>query len=114
MAFGVALGGVIFQNRWDHIVKGAIESGSLSLAYYIPSNHAEVAYDVIKGYPSAVRLLYQSFYAESLLMVWWVMFAFAIVGLVVSLFGRNESLTPSETGLHSFVEDTKHENGPVV
>ncbi|THW70804.1 hypothetical protein D6D19_07600 [Aureobasidium pullulans] len=114
MAFGVALGGVIFQNRWDHVVGEAIASGLLPMSYNIPSAHAELAYALISQMPPAVQSFYRDTYAESLIMVWWVMFAFAVLGLSCSLFGDDEKLSPSGTGVQSFAQSDEHRDSLVV
>jgi hypothetical protein len=98
-AFGVAIGGVIFQNQWTrHLNKSNIPA-----QFTIGSNSAEIAYEIIPFYPKDIQRKYQWIYANSLDVVWWVMMGIALLGFVVSLLARNESLNRGLTGKQNFV-----------
>lgn len=107
MAFGVAIGGVVFQNRWNHIVVDKVADGTIPQAYYIPSDHAELAFEAILNFPAALQTQYQSLYADSLISVWWVMTAFGLVGTCVSLLARDEKLSGGLSGSQNFREKGK-------
>lgn len=101
-AFGVAIGGVIFQNQWT----AHVDSSNISSKYpqyVIESNAAEVAYEYIPKFPADVQMLYRWVYADSLRIVWWVMMAVSLLGLAVSLTARNESLDRGLDGKQNFV-----------
>ncbi|KAK9322008.1 major facilitator superfamily domain-containing protein [Lipomyces orientalis] len=91
-AFGVAIGGVIFQNQFDKLVTKAMNNGTIPLALVVPGAGADSAYMGIRRFPHSVQIAYQYVYADSLRIVWYVMTAIAGVGFFVSLAARNESL----------------------
>ena len=104
MTFGVAMGGTIFTNRWQNIVENKVSIGVIPQHNYIPSNEAELAYQVILGFPQAVQDEYRSVYADSLTTVWWVMTSLALLGLAVSLIARDEIVDGGLSGNQNFIE----------
>lgn len=69
-AFGVAVGGVIFQNQWETEVARRIGDGSIPVGYRVESGEAEMAYaGLITGVPESVREAYRWVYSDSLRMV---------------------------------------------
>jgi MFS family permease len=108
-AFGVAVGGVIFQNLWDVEVARRIGDGSIPVGYRVRSEEAEVAYRVIAGFPEEVQESYRWVYSDSLRMVWIIMTAVAAVGFVVSLVARNESLDKGAESRQGFREGRRGE-----
>jgi len=106
-AFGVAIGGVIFQNQWTH----HLVSSDIPAQYTIGSNDAEIAYEIIPGFPKDIQTKYRWIYADSLKVVWWVMMAIGLLGLAVSLVARNESLNRGLTGKQNFVHKKKEGEG---
>lgn len=103
-AFGVGLGGVIFQNEWGKLLGQRVAAGAIPEAYIIPSNLAEVGYGIIKGFPQEVQTEYRWLYSGSLNSVWWVMMGLSLGGLLVSLTGRNERLRQGLNGSQNFVD----------
>jgi hypothetical protein len=103
-AFGIAVGGVIFQNQWDKEVVMRVAKGSIPLAYVVGSNAAEVAYALIETFPEAVQEAYRWVYADSLKLVWIVMTAISAVGFLVSLVSRNEGLDKGFSSRQTFQE----------
>ena len=95
--FGVAIGGVIFQNRWRHLMKALVEEGTLAEKFYLPSNLAEIAYDLMPSFPKEVQIVYRNLYADSLSTVWWVSVGFSVLGLVVALGARNDLLRGTQS-----------------
>lgn len=106
-AFGVAIGGVIFQNQWT----SHLSSSDIASQYQLGSNEAEIAYEIIPRFPKDVQILYQWIYADSLRVVWWVMMAVSLLGLVVSLMARNESLDRGLDGKQNFVHKREGTDG---
>jgi hypothetical protein len=68
-AFGVAIGGVIFQNQWDREVSKQVDVGDIPVRYIVGSNEAEVAYAIIRGFPDDVQKAYQWVYSDALGLV---------------------------------------------
>ncbi|KAJ6159732.1 hypothetical protein N7497_004269 [Penicillium chrysogenum] len=58
-AFGVGLGGVIFQNQWSKDVDSAVTAGRIPHELFVGSNVAETAYEVIRKFPEAVQEAYR-------------------------------------------------------
>ncbi|KAI9746465.1 MAG: hypothetical protein M1818_000178 [Claussenomyces sp. TS43310] len=105
--FGVAIGGVIFQNQWTVQVARRITDGEIPLAYVIESNRAETAYSMIAIFPHEVQVAYQWVYAESLVLMWWVMTGMSILGFLVSLFAKDWSLRGGLAGKQNFLHRKK-------
>ncbi|KAJ5949494.1 hypothetical protein N7454_001078 [Penicillium verhagenii] len=93
---GVAVGGVVFQNRIQMQFGNHPELGSEVLKY---AQDASSLVEYIKALPvgSASRILIQSLYAKSLTTVWAVMCGIAGVGLLSSLFVKKYTLNQSFT-----------------
>lgn len=106
-AFGVGIGGAIFQNQWTKEVSARIADGRIPQQFELSSEMAEVAYDVLSDFPETVHLEYQWVYAYSVQTIWWVMFGLTVLGLASSLVMRNESLDRGFTGNQGF----DHGNG---
>lgn len=104
MTFGVAIGGTIFTNRWQHLIDDRLSSGLIPRSLYIPSDKAELAYAVIPNFPQSIQLQYRKLYADSLITVWWVMFGLALLGLLISLLARNETVDGGLSGNQNFVD----------
>jgi hypothetical protein len=90
--FGVALGGVIFQNQWDKNMASLISQGKVPTAFQIPGNDAEGAILLLDQLPPAVLEIAKGLYADSLRAVWIFFIPLAGVAFVASLFMRNYSL----------------------
>lgn len=86
--FGVAFGGVIFQNQWDRL----LPSLNIPAEYLIPSSLAEIAYNNIARFPEAVQEQYRWLYSDSLNAMWWFVVAVCLLGLGFALLSRNEPL----------------------
>ncbi|KAF2119538.1 major facilitator superfamily domain-containing protein [Lophiotrema nucula] len=91
-AFGVAIGGSIFQNRWSALTKDAITSGRLPREYLINSDAAEGSAERLKLLPFGVRDAYRGIMAESLRTLWITFAALAAAAFFVSLIARDLSL----------------------
>lgn len=64
-AFRIAVGRVIFQNKWEAEVARYIADGSIPDIYRVGSEEAEVAYGVIAKFPEAVQEAYGWVYSDS-------------------------------------------------
>lgn len=106
-AFGVGLGGVIFQNQWTKEVNSAIRAGKIPEQLIVKSNVAEIAYQMIKKFPTAVQGEYEWIYARSLATMWYVMMGLSLAGFAVSLIARNDEVKGGLSGTQNFVEEKK-------
>ena len=103
--FGVAMGGVIFQNEFD---KKIIRQRGLVPAQYMVSGRDAAGYVYLLGsVPDAVRIILQYVYADSLRVIWFVMIPFAGIGLVVSFLARDLLLVRKHDVVQSFEEVSK-------
>jgi hypothetical protein len=91
-AFGVAIGGTVFQNEFDRFVRKAVESGSIPREFVVTGAEAAGAYSSIGKFPQTVVEAYRYVYADSLRTVWYVTTGIAAAGLLTSLLVKNESL----------------------
>lgn len=106
-AFGVGLGGVIFQNQWTNLIDKKVAVGKIPKEYMPKSDLAEVGYDIVKSFPEEVQIEYRWLYADSSDAVWWAMVGFSLVGFVVSLVARNETLRGGLSGSQTFQDKKK-------
>jgi hypothetical protein len=90
-AFGVAIGGTVFQNKLDRYINQALRWGDKEGVYHHGSTTAG-AYKDIETFPEHVVTAYRYIYADSLRTVWYVTTGIAATGLVVSSLVRNESM----------------------
>jgi len=101
-AFGVAMGGVVFQNRWGQLITSYVKEGVVSKELVLGSNEAELGYGIVRQMPEQLQSVYKGLYADSLCMVWWVMLGICGVGLLGAAVGRNEVLRGMEHGNRGF------------
>ncbi|KAL9105950.1 MAG: hypothetical protein Q9227_008943 [Pyrenula ochraceoflavens] len=101
-AFGVALGGVIFQNEWTKLVSNNVAKNRIPAKMVIPSSLAEIAYEKVKEFPESVQNAYRWVYSDSMRTVWWVMMGLSIVGLLISLTARNDEIRGGLSGSQNF------------
>lgn len=104
-AFGVGLGGVIFQNEWTIHVGSRVREGAIPERLIIPSSHAEAGYELIREFPESVQEVYRWIYSDSLTTVWWVMTGLSIVGFLVSLTCRNDIVKGGLSGSQNFQDE---------
>lgn len=104
-AFGVAIGGTVFQNQFERFLHAAIENGRIPETYKITGSQAAGAYSTIRQFPGSVQTVYSSIYADALRVVWYVTTGIAGAGLVISLFVRNESMDRGNNSSQGFKDD---------
>jgi len=90
--FGVALGGVIFQNQWDKNMATLIQSDSIPQSFQISGHEAEGAILYLSQLPPAVLQTVRHLYADSLRSVWIFFIPLAALAFLSSLFMKNHSL----------------------
>jgi hypothetical protein len=90
--FGVALGGVIFQNEWDRHMAKLIAENVLPPQFQWSGNKAEGLVLILKQLPTDVQLVLRQLFSDSLRGIWIIFIPLAGVAFVASLFMRNHSL----------------------
>jgi hypothetical protein len=103
-AFGVAIGGVVFQNVWDSRVAAAVTQGLLPAKYVLSSVEAEHAATIIIQYPIQVQKIYREISAKTTDSLFEVIAIFSGVALLGSLFSKNLSMDRESKSDQSFVD----------
>lgn len=80
--FGVAIGGVIFQNRFEALVTDLVDKDLIQPNMLIPGSCADAAYSMIDAFPSPIQMRYEEVYAKSLHVIWIVMTSLSASALV--------------------------------
>jgi hypothetical protein len=106
-AFGVAIGGVVFQNQWTRHVHKHTLAGNIPSEYTIPSRQAEHVATLIKGFPSQVQMVYRVVMSDTIDALFIVLAAFSAAAFVVSLGSRNLSLSRETKSSQQFKEKVK-------
>lgn len=104
-AFGVAIGGTVFQNEFDRFLATAIAAGRIPPDLVITGAQAAGAYEIINAFPQAmqdVQDTYRYIYADALRTVWYVTTGIAGMGFLVGLLVRNESMDRGNYSKQSF------------
>jgi hypothetical protein len=109
-AFGVAIGGTVFQNQFNHYLKQALLAGTIPHDLVVTGAQAAGAYSAIGKFPDVVQTAYRSIYADALRAVWYVTTAIAAAGLVVSLLVRNESMDRRNNAKQAFRDKTREKD----
>jgi hypothetical protein len=65
-AFGVAIGGTVFQNQFDRYLNQAVAAASIPREMIVTGAQAAGAYEIIRGFPEAVKIAYYYIYADAL------------------------------------------------
>jgi hypothetical protein len=105
--FGVALGGVIFQNQWDKNMAKDIANNSVPTSFQISGHEAEGAVLYLKDLPPAVLETAKYLYSDSLRAVWIFFIPLAGIAFIASLFMRNYSLDKVLNSKQAF-DETRH------
>ena len=108
-AFGVGIGGVVFQNQWNKKIQEELSSGRLSLDYIISYREAEQAAERIKPFPADVQTRYRILMADVIDALFVVLAAFSAAALIMSLVSRNLSMDRETRSLQQFKEKKKVE-----
>ena len=101
-AFGVAIGGTVFQNQFDKFLDEAVAAGTIPKQFIITGAQAASAYGTIGTFPEPVITAYRYIYSDSLQTVWFVTTGIAGAGLLVSLLVRNESMNRGNNAKQRF------------
>jgi hypothetical protein len=108
-AFGVGIGGVVFQNQWNKKIQEELSLGRLSPDYIISYREAEQAAERIEPFPAGVQTTYRILMADVIDTLFLVLAAFSAAALIVSLVSRNLSMDRETRSLQQFKEKKKVE-----
>jgi hypothetical protein len=106
-AFGVAIGGTVFQNQFDRYLNQAVLAGKIPSAFIGTGAKAAGAYEVIGKFAKEVTNTYRFIYADALRVVWYVTTGLAGSGLIASLLVRNESMDKGNNSKQAFRNQEK-------
>ncbi|QYS95244.1 MFS domain-containing protein [Trichoderma simmonsii] len=112
-AFGVAIGGTVFQNEFDRFLATAIAAGRIPPDFVITGAQAAGAYERINALPHTmhdVQETYRYIYADALRIVWYVTTGIAGMGFLVGLLVRNENMDRGNYSKQSFQVEESKEN----
>ncbi|KUJ17339.1 MFS general substrate transporter [Mollisia scopiformis] len=109
-AFGVAIGGTVFQNEFDRFVARAVTQGSLTEDFVISGAQATGAYGIIEMFPKVVVEVYRYIYSDALRTVWHVTTGIAGAGLLASLVIKDASMDKGHQSSQGFREGKVEEN----
>jgi hypothetical protein len=104
--FGVAIGGVIFQNQWDKNMAKLIATNSVPISFQINGHQAEGAVSFLKNLPPDILVVARNLYSDSLWAVWIFFIPLAAISLIASLFMRNFSLDKVLNSKQAFDDST--------
>jgi hypothetical protein len=108
-AFGVGIGGVVFQNEWKKHIHASLSTGSISPEYTLSYRQAEQAAELIKPFPEAVQVLYRLIMADVIDTLFIVLAAFSGLAFLASLGSRNLSMDRETKSAQQFKEKKKAE-----
>ena len=106
-AFGVGIGGVVFQNQWSSHVHEQLSAGNIPAQYYVSYHQAEHVASLIQGFPGPVQTLYRVIMADVIDSLFIVLAALSGAALLVSLGSRNLSLSRETKSTQQFKEKVK-------
>jgi hypothetical protein len=101
-AFGVAIGGTVFQNEFNRYVNQAVADATIPKQFLITGAQAAGAYGTIGTFPEHVISAYRYVYADSLKTVWYVNTGISAAGFIVSFLVKNESMDRGQQSKQAF------------
>jgi hypothetical protein len=108
-AFGVGIGGAVFQNQWNKYILQELSSGGLSPDYILSYREAEQAAELTKQFPGPVQTVYRIVMANVIDALFIVLAAFSAAAFTVSLTSRNLSMDRETRSVQQFKERVKVE-----
>ena len=106
-AFGVGIGGVVFQNQWNKHIHQAISTGGLPAEYILSYRQAESAAEIIKNFPGPVQTIYRIIMANVIDTLFIVLATFSAAAFLASLWSRNLSMDRETRSVQQFKEKVK-------
>jgi hypothetical protein len=90
-AFGVAIGGTVFQNQFNRYLNQAVAADAMPHELIVTGAQAAGAYHAIGNFPVVVQTAYRYIYADSLRVVWYATTGIAGMGLIASVDRGNNA-----------------------
>lgn len=110
-AFGVGIGGVVFQNEWNRHIDRAVLSEIIAPEFVLSYKEAEQAASLIKLFPADVQTLYRVIMADVIDVLFIVLAAFSGVAFLASLMSRNLSMDRETRSSQQFQEKKRIKAG---
>jgi len=108
-AFGVGIGGAIYQNEWQRIVDDSVSRELLPKQYVLNSDVAEQAASLIHSFPPEITALYMDITAQVIDKLFIVLAALSGFAFLVSLIARDLSLKRDTSSAQAFKDKPKTE-----
>ena len=105
--FGVALGGVIFQNQWDKNMAKDIAQNLIPTAFQVSGKEAEGIVIFLNKLPPDILHTIRYLFSDSLRAVWIFFLPLAAVAFIASLFMKDYSLDKVLNSAQAF-DDSRH------
>jgi len=102
--FGVALGGVIFQNQWNKNMANLVAEHAIPPQFQVDGRQAEGIVIYLSQFPPSVQQVIKNLFSESLRAIWIFFIPLAGVAILVSVFMRNHSLDKVLNSKQAFEE----------
>lgn len=109
-AFGVGIGGVLFQNQWNKHVHQQLSAGNISAEYIISYRQAEEVASLIEVFPEIIQRIYRVIMADVIDSLFILLAVFSAAALLVSLGSKNLSLSRETKSVQQFKEKSKAES----
>jgi hypothetical protein len=109
-AFGVGIGGVVFQNQWNRHVHEQLSAGNIPSEYVVSYRQAEHVATLMNRFPSPVQRIYRVIMADVIDTLFIVLAAISAAAFVVSLGSRNLSLSRETKSSQQFEVKVKVRN----
>jgi hypothetical protein len=103
-AFGVGVGGLIFQSEWEHIVSSAVSGNRLPKQYILSSKDAEQSAVLIAAFPPEIQIVYREIVAQVIDKLFIVLASLSGLAFLVSLTAKNLSLEKDTRSAQAFTE----------
>jgi hypothetical protein len=105
--FGVAIGGVIFQNQWNKQMAKDIAENLIPPSFQISGKEAEGVVVLLNKLPPALLQTVRYLYSDSLRAIWIFFVPLAGVAFLASLFMKDYSLDKALNSNQAF-DDSRH------
>lgn len=103
-AFGVGIGGVVFQNQWSKHIQQVIVSETIDSEFILSYKEAEQAAFLITAFPAPIQTLYRTIMANVIDTLFAVLAVFSGVAFLVSLLSRDLSMDRETRSSQQFQE----------
>jgi hypothetical protein len=110
-AFGVGIGGVVFQNEWNRHIERAILSEIMAPEFVLSYKEAEQAASLIELFPVYIQTLYRVIMADVIEALFIVLAVFSGAAFLASLVSRDLSMDRETRSSQQFQEKKRIKTG---